>query len=700
MCSQSPSKPSSSGTAQSNGLRAMLKKQLLSNRPMKKNPIKSSAKLMTSNPNAVNETKRKFGVGRGKDISITAKYFNSSAKSSDNSDRDNTDNINLNVVVESSSESESDVSESSVRSNERIREEDNIDYISAKSSVENVIVDAKNHAVEQTVNGNHSKSNEVKPTVKASTQGPALVENIDFAKAIFVDAKETAKVKPVKRDDFKKSASEQPMKRPPIPFNTGNKFKTNCLPIVACSRPFTELQAPNGIPRSIKAKSLSDVCAKQEIKLPKIPLRRPVTAEQEIEKIRVEDVKIEIDVVSVDETRSDTLATSKKKLNIQEYLKRKSINPLASGKVKVCREEHSYGKPAETATVNENGQMPTNEMSLYEEIISVSMGCGTDISIPEFRVDGADASTVLLSDIQTTIEKAAIEQGKISSSSLISSIQDVILKKTTIKIETDNCVDEMKPATKNEDYEHGENKVIMHLRKDRIRPATVTIAIQTEPYFQFPPLERIAPLSRKNEHFHRCKSLGRSSLGDTAANDVRSMRAYSMQHELFANRHYRARKDHSESSYYSDDDGQQLMSSPQRRSRHSEYLESIAHPSVITNSHTKLRRRHKRSGSYKKGQRYRSKFDRDSQRHRTISRSLSQSSDTSSSSQTSTSTTGSSATVSSASSKSLNSYGDSSTKSYYADEHCERPRNRSTQNWSRGPHYQQKSKPRTDSPGK
>lgn len=698
-----------SATGQSNGLRSMLKKQMLSNRPMKRKPMKTAAspmKVTTPNANTTNVTKRSFGVGRGKDISITAKYFNASAKSSDTSDRDNTDNDNLALDVESGSGVESDASMcNSVRSEKRVKEEEKPE---CKVGKEGVAGATKINVADDKIGAeNQQKSEEVKPT----TKGPVLMDNVDFAKAIFVDAKETAKVKPMKREDFKKSASEQSIKRPPTLFNVSNKFKTNCLPVVATSRPFTELRPPNGHPKLLKTKSLTDVCPKPAIKLPKIPLRRRITAEPKVEQNCAEEAKIGMDVAPAEDVKSDATATaSKKKLNIQEYLKRKSINPLACEKAKVCRDEHSYGKPVETSakpTADENCPVQSSETSLYEEIISVSMGCATDVSIPELRVDATTASksTVLLSSIQTTIEKAnaAIEHGKISSSSLLSSIQDVILKKTTIRMEMDVSVDEKNPGTKKEDYEHGENKVIMHLRKDRVRPTTVTIAIQTDPYFQFPPLERLALANRKNDHFDRCKSLGRSSVSDTMANNDRSMRAYSMQNERFVNRNYRSRKDHSESSYYSNDDDQQQMSSPQRRSRHSEYLESIAHPSAITNSQSQVRRRHKRSGSFKKSRRYRSKYERerDSNRHRTISRSLSQSSDTSSSSHTSTSSSGSSATsVSSNSSKSLNSYGDSSTKSYYGDEHCDRRYNRPAQNWPRGARNQQMPNHRSDSPGK
>lgn len=677
---------------------------------MKKNPLKTSNKAVaspikpsTSHPNAA-ATKRKFGVGRGKDISITAKYFDSSAISSDNSDRDNTNDNKL--EVESSSESESDASEISVRSRQRDSDSENPNSKSVKDSAANTTVTTKNSVVDQIVTSN---TKEVKSTSKASTNGPVLLDNVDFAKAIFVDAKESAKVKPAKREDIKKSVSEQPIKRLPILFNTGNKFKTNCLPILANSRPFTELRITNGNSILQKAKSWTDVCPKPEIKLPKIPLRRQVTVEPKIEETCMEEVKMEIDVVSVDDDKFDATASgmAKKKLNVQEYLKRKNINPLVNGKTKICRDEHSYGKPAETApkpAADENELASNSVSSLYEEIVSVSMGCGTDISIPEHRVTGnsdASKSTVLLSKIQTTIENAhaAIEHGKISSNSLISSIQDVILKKTTIKVETADCADDKKPTVKNEEREHGENKVIMHLRKDRIRPTTVTIAIQTDPYFQFSPLERLAPFGRGNEHIDRCKSLGRSSVANKTAHDARSMRAHSIQLDRYANRNYRTQKDHTESSYYSDEDAHPQMSSPQRRSRHSEYLESIAHPSTIVNSHNQVRRRHKRSVSYKNNRRYRSsKFDRDTNRHRTISRSLSQSSDTSSSSHISTLTTSSSATVSSASTKSFNSYGDSSAKSYYDDEHCDRRHNRSAQNWSRA-RNQPMSNHRSDSPG-
>lgn len=701
----------------------MLKKQLLSNRPMTKKSMKVNkvhATTPPTNPNVINATTQKFGVGRGKDISITAKHFNS-AKSSDNSDRDNTDNdTNINLDVESGSEGES---EESIQVTAKMEKSDSKITKDSQNSAEVVTVTKDGLAeICPAVNGNHSKS-----ICKVSTNGPGLVDNADFAKAISVDAKEKmAKVKPTKRDDFKKSSTEQPLKRAPILINAAHKFKTNCLnkTIVAnvVCRPFAELRTPNGNAKRPNAKSLT--CAKPETKLPKIPQRRQMTDETKIDENSADDAKMEIDVVTVDDAKSDaaTTASTKKKLNIQEYLKRKNISAMPSGKVKISREEHSYGKPVEMAPkpaqAVENGHVQANEKSLYEEIISVSMGCCTDISIPALlhgvRCDGADASaasksTELLSNIQTTIEMAnsGLEQGKISSSSLISSIQDVILKKTSIKIERDEGVHEKNGMTAEDgEIEHGENKVIMHLRKDRIRPTTVTLAIQTDPYFRFLPLERLASHSRKNEHFDRCKSLGRSSSGNNIANDVRSRRAYSIQRDRFTKRIYRKRKDLSESAYYSNDDEDdeqlQMSSSPQRRSRHSDYLESIAHPSPIANGNGKLRRKHKRSGSFKNNRKYRaSKLERDSNRHRTISRSLSQSSDTSSTSDGSTSTSSSASTdsSSSSSSKSLNSYGDSSTKSYYGDEQYNRRPNRSNQNWLRA-RNQQLSSHRSNSPGK
>lgn len=207
---------------------------------------------------------------------------------------------------------------------------------------------------------------------------------------------------------------------------------------------------------------------------------------------------------------------TKRKLNIQEYLRRKAL--------KVASELKSSGNDPATGTTESKCATPNtadgqkcnsagaSNRSMYEEIIVVSMGCNTEISIPPPFTKPEHTkmakSTALLCNIQTAVEKlnSTADTTKLSSSSLISSIQDVILKKSgdsttscTVLKSSKSQSNDTKNGTDEEDaeLEHGENKVIMHLPRDRIRPMNWSIAIQTDSYFQFPPLELLPPIPTK-----------------------------------------------------------------------------------------------------------------------------------------------------------------------------------------------------------
>lgn len=135
----------------------------------------------------------------------------------------------------------------------------------------------------------------------------------------------------------------------------------------------------------------------------------------------------------------------------------------------------------------------------YEEIIIVSASCNTDISIPPIPnpaiqpINTASRSllksSALLSTITNTFQKVkAVDNGKISTSSLIASIQDVVVKKTLPVEKPEDNNDATNTNNQQKSEQHGEDKIIMHLRKDRIRKRTSTIAIQTELQPEFPPL--------------------------------------------------------------------------------------------------------------------------------------------------------------------------------------------------------------------
>lgn len=115
----------------------------------------------------------------------------------------------------------------------------------------------------------------------------------------------------------------------------------------------------------------------------------------------------------------------------------------------------------------------------YEEITSLSMGCNTDITIPPNNqaVDSNDR----LSNIVGNLKKDNMESLLNSSTSLFSSIQAVVHGKC-VSTETE-IIEGPKESS-----EHGEDKIIMYLRKDRLRPFKCSAGTQTDSVSLFPPL--------------------------------------------------------------------------------------------------------------------------------------------------------------------------------------------------------------------
>lgn len=735
-------------TGQGKGLRNMLKQQMFSDRPINKSKLlktmsSSIGSLENPSPAKMAYTPVKsLGIGRGKDIAITAKYYNCT-ESSDNSERDKPNKpYNHNRYHQIYTESEDSVSDSDSNSYIDVSSEPSpLPKVISKGKVEISIVETNpcnenketgecketkkikvckksiekplESSIEKKLNSSKpiQKSMRSKPQSNNSSNKPIIIDSssldsTDFAKALVTKPKAIPKVKSSTSKVAKKNHLEQQKRliqsnlllQNPSKFkifaNDKSKSPTNSQPsnIETKATVDCKLDASNivkELPKKIEKQMLNETPVEIETK--------KAIADQVVQEIK-EDVKP--DVVCIEANKVE--ANSKRKLNLQEYLKRKNLKsgpnsnnlPPADDLVKNIKVEKSETNGA-TNSINgttENicevsGNLLAGN-SMYEEIIIVSMGCNTDISIPEASfIQPSDVkdtkSTVLLSDIQTSVEKAT---SKISCCSLISSIQDVILKKS-------HCIEQktQKETKENganvstdtsdgnvnadEKEEHGENKVIMHLRKDRVRPMRNSISIQTDPYFQFPPLEKLVPLSKKSMTL--CEKRTNSVPRDNRSNEIY------VSHSDNKSRHHRNYRNHlSESSYYSDEDEKRL----QRPSRHSEFINEKSR-------HKRVRRESSRYSS--------SKYDRYLSRQRTISRSLSSSSDTSTTSTDSSSSSqssGSSKTYnSSASARSLNSYGGSSSKSY-GDDH-KYYRIRTTSNNSRRSNYRQSASKRNNSPG-
>lgn len=395
------------------------------------------------------------------------------------------------------------------------------------------------------------------------------------------------------------------------------------------------------------------------------------------------------DTINADDTKPED-NRKKKKLNIQEYLKRKQSLQTGEGAEKAIKTEplekpnsqklsheqtnsHLDCKKEENSTnfngekleegecVEENAECMNKAQSLYEEIIIVSMGCNTDISIPEVVHPAIEEAT----SPSATAEKSTILLssliGTLSSSSLISSIHDVILKKTTeikncssiVSEGKSQCVNGETGVNEAEEPEHGENKIIMHLPKDRVKIQTGTISTQTEPYFQFLPLRKLSPLPKCHSRSSTDKDRKSVVNGDLDAAMLRKTRR--RKDGQRKTRNYR-QPNQSESSCQSDED--RCILSVQRGSSRPPQIHGYAYPSYSSNSI-----------SSKGG--HTSRYDSHFNRNRTVSRSLSETSNSSNSSRSSSSST-SSSSGSSVTSKSLNSYGGSSSKSYFVDDGYDR----------------------------
>ncbi|XP_039451522.1 NK-tumor recognition protein isoform X2 [Culex pipiens pallens] len=252
-----------------------------------------------------------------------------------------------------------------------------------------------------------------------------------------------------------------------------------------------------------------------------------------------------------------------------------------------------HGNPIPYDKNADNDGASTKLHADYEEIIIVSMGCNTEVTIHPREVveEVAKVSRAvsqeqdspkngLLSDITATIKRCqSTVPTIISSSSLISSIKEVVIKKETtskteaaptekrafgggqanqqsspnIGVSPNNAFSPGKPERAGGAYdeyeegqllqsspeekpskptEHGEDKIIMHLRKDRQRSKGVSIAIQTTPLSQFPDLKRLSPVKTKPRTTSRssCGSATRSSQRSAEEDRSRTRRQYRKRH--------------------------------------------------------------------------------------------------------------------------------------------------------------------------
>lgn len=267
-----------------------------------------------------------------------------------------------------------------------------------------------------------------------------------------------------------------------------------------------------------------------------------VNTEMSVDKVEVEEVSCDSNpIASMDDENSvssiDNITKVRKKLKLEEYQQRRAnqkpqeTKPLFDLPKRVANYElcdmpsslpllilptdpnclvmMSNNQIVKKEEPGCDSAFPAFNPALYEEIIIVSMSCNTEITIPPFvdNMEEQPASNFLV-NIVNNLNKNNVESLLNSSTSLFSSIQAVVQGKCTAAEEEQTCVKDK------ESHEHGEDKTIMHLRKDRLRPFKCTIAIQTDSQPLFPPLI-LAPTpkfnrSRNARNFRRKVSRSRS----------------------------------------------------------------------------------------------------------------------------------------------------------------------------------------------
>lgn len=278
-----------------------------------------------------------------------------------------------------------------------------------------------------------------------------------------------------------------------------SSFNSTCYKIPKKEPIATKPQVPNNMPQKHSeavtsvVRSLKEAqCSNNNNKIPTDPI---TLAKNKV--LRMQELKKQQQLKIIDSTVSAKVPRVTKLLPLSEIVK------------------DTYGAAINNDSLIDAKNVSNNQKikQEFEEIIIVSASCNTDISLPP--VLNAEAlnlrhvnnvsrsllkSSALLQNISTSFQKVQSQDAgvKITPSSLISSIQNEVVKQVLPPALNLNSSNE-KPLIKAEkpkdevELPHGEDKIIMHLRKDRIRKQTATIGTQTEVLPEFP----VIPLSTR-----------------------------------------------------------------------------------------------------------------------------------------------------------------------------------------------------------
>lgn len=244
--------------------------------------------------------------------------------------------------------------------------------------------------------------------------------------------------------------------------------------------------------------------AVQQVCIQEVEVKIVVAETQTVDEVPCDKIAA---IIEDDNSNSnDSMKRVRKKLNLAEYKKRRANEipqkPLfdlprkiaayelcdvpASLPLLILPTDPNWSSNGHCDVKQEPAEVvPTKNIfnpEVYEEIVMISIGCNTDMTIAPFD-DSEDTNDKgkFLKNIVNNLKKDNADNLLNSATSLFSSIQAVVQEKC-LSTETST-----EPMIKGEN-EQGEDKTIMHLKKNRLRPFKCSVGLQTDNMSLFPPL--------------------------------------------------------------------------------------------------------------------------------------------------------------------------------------------------------------------
>ncbi|XP_055904644.1 uncharacterized protein LOC129940359 [Eupeodes corollae] len=418
-------------------------------------------------------SRRKFGIGRGKNINMHSKPLQATPKPKAKSRLKQNINKNVQTIsvggkINNSSNRNEIVSQTESKEENIIKKQDlSIAKIDTERLDSKELVDQK----QVLAYDKHTKFINNEPIItklESKEKNRKLLE--DFAS-------QTPKKRKLNLEEYKKRRETHSFLTS-ISKNSNVQLKTKSSEQIEMPASKTSTSNTFEVTKPIQTEAVTSVVKSLKENQSSKRFVDPIT-EAKNKVLRLRELKKAQQIKIIDSTVSSKVARVTKLLPLKDIVK--SCN-------KTC-----------------NVDIKTNN-SEYEEIIMVSTGCNTDITIPPNGYSAIQEniptnlsrsllkSNVWLTNIRNSFQKVHSDESvQISTNSLIVSIQDVVVKKSSPLLLAP-FQDQTVPMSS----DHGEDKIIMHLSKDRIRNRIISKCTQTDLSPQFSML--LLPKLESSDH--------------------------------------------------------------------------------------------------------------------------------------------------------------------------------------------------------